>query len=180
MQPRSRNSLDFRANLTAAQRSAAKTFAGCSNLTGAPCSNGQAAYWYSQGCFIGCPSCDHQSGRRQTDLCKKGMVGMLPDRAIAVNRNATRNSPYDIYRHNPWRAPGYAPVADACGLAGGTPWPSDAPEEGRYVTTDFAHHGMRGSDLPALDTGVTWKIGGTAEVTWNVKFNHGGGYSYRL
>ena len=26
----------------------------------------------------------------------------------------------DIYQHNPWRAPGAAPVADACGLAGGT------------------------------------------------------------
>ena len=45
---------------------------------------------------------------------------MLPDNAIAVNRNAERNSIYDIYRHNPWRAPGYAPVANPCGLAGGT------------------------------------------------------------
>ena len=25
----------------------------------------------------------------------------------------------DAYRYNPWRAPGYAPVIDACGQAGG-------------------------------------------------------------
>jgi hypothetical protein len=46
---------------------------------------GQAAFWYSQGCFIGCPECDHVSGRRQTDICKKGFVGQLPTHAIAVN-----------------------------------------------------------------------------------------------
>ena len=31
-----------------------------------------------------------------------------------------------------------------------------------------------------MDTGVEWKVGGTAEVTWQVLNNHGGGYSYRL
>jgi hypothetical protein len=134
--------------------------------------------------FIGCPECDHESGRRQTDLCKKGFVGMLPDRAISVNRDAAigqlRNSKLDIYRHNPWRAPGYAPVANACGLAGGTPWSTKATEEGEYRNTTFAHHGMEGTDLPELPTGVEWHIGGEAEVTWNIDFNHGGGYSYRL
>ena len=54
---------------------------------------------------------------------------------------------------SPWRAPGAAPVANACGLAGGTPWGSDAPEEGKYVNTSFAHHGMAGTDLPPLPTG---------------------------
>lgn len=141
---------------------------------------GQSAYWYSQGCFIGCPECDHVSGRRQTDLCGSGFVGQIPDNAISVNRNATRNSAYDIYRHNPWRAPGFAPVADACGLAGGTPWGPDVPEEGRYYNTSNAHHGMRGSELPELPTGTVWKAGGTAEVVWQVRFNHGGGYSYVL
>lgn len=42
-------------------------------------------YCSDQGCFIGCPECDHVSGRRQTDLCKKGFVGQLPSHAIAVN-----------------------------------------------------------------------------------------------
>eukprot|EP00658_Telonema_sp_P-2_P000560 TRINITY_DN10210_c0_g1_i2.p1 TRINITY_DN10210_c0_g1~~TRINITY_DN10210_c0_g1_i2.p1 ORF type:complete len:147 (+),score=21.48 TRINITY_DN10210_c0_g1_i2:405-845(+) len=39
---------------------------------------------------------------------------------------------------------------------------------------------MKGSDLPAMPTGTEWKIGGIAEVTWQVRNNHGGGYQYRL
>jgi len=113
-------------------------------------------------------------------LCHSGFVGQLPDKAIAVNRNVARNSKYDIYRHNPWRAPGFAPVADACGLAGGTPWPDPAPEEGVYATTPNAKHGMRGIDLPEMPTGTVWKAGGEATVVWQTRFNHGGGYSYRL
>ena len=72
---------------------------------------------------------------------------------------------------SPWRAPGYAPVADACGLAGGTPWAAMAPEEGQYVNTTHASHGMRGVDLPPMDTGTVWKAGGTAEVVFAIKFN---------
>ena len=60
----------------------------------------------------------------------------------SVNRNATAGSPQDIYKHNPWRAPGTAPVGDACGLAGGTPWLPEVPEAGDYTKTKFAHHGV--------------------------------------
>jgi len=188
VEPRSRNSVDWTEVPNDGGKGIHNTHQDCSNLTSTPeknvvCNNGQAVYWYSQGCFIGCPECDHKSGRRQTDLCKKGFVGQLPDYAIAVNRNSTpgfRNSKYDIYRHNPWRAPGFAPVADACGLAGGTPWGGDAPEEGQYVNTTHAYHGMKGTDLKPLETGTIWKAGGEAEVVFAVKFNHGGGYAYRL
>lgn len=108
--PRSRNSIDAFVVPPAQQRGwgfKGGTPGACANITGEPCRNGQSAFWYSQGCFIGCPECDHQSGRRQTDLCKKGFVGQLPTNAIAVNgffANGTaveRNSIYDIYRHNP-------------------------------------------------------------------------------
>ena len=68
-------------------------------------------------------------------------------------------------RHNPWAAPGTAPVADACGLAGGTPWPQEVSEAGDYTATVFAHHGMNGTVLSPLETGVRWRIGGVAEVT---------------
>jgi hypothetical protein len=97
-----------------------------------------------------------------------------------VNLNAKAGSPEDIYKHNPWRAPGTAPVADACGLAGGTPWPEEVSEAGVYTKTKFAHHGMNGTQLKPLDTGVRWKIGGEGEVTWQIENNHGGGYSWRL
>ena len=92
------------------------------------------------------------------------------------------DSPEDIYKHNPWRAPGSAPVGNACGFAGGTPWLPEGPEAGDYTTTKYAHHGMAGTELKPLPTGsqATWTIGGTAEVTWQVDNNHGGGYAYRL
>merc|ERR1712070_1027937 len=87
----------------------------------------------------------------------------------------------DIYRHNPWRAPGTAPVGDACGFAGGTPWPEDVGEAGVYTETVYSHHGMKGSTLKSLnETEVTWTIGGQAEVTIQIENNHGGGYHYRL
>lgn len=170
--PRSRNSIDYLVNVNTQN---------CANITGDKCQNGQASFWYSQGCFIGCPTCDHMSGRRQTDLCGLGKVATLNDpKYRSVNRNATAQGPNDIYKHNPWRAPGSAPVANACGLAGGTPWGQDVAEAGDYVNTSFAHHGMAGTDLPPMDTGVVWNIGGTAEVTWQIRNNHGGGYQYRL
>ena len=43
---------------------------------------------------------------------------------------------FDIYKHNPWRAPGSAPVLDACGLAGGTPWGGDVAEWGGFDCFD--------------------------------------------
>ena len=110
--PRSRNSIDAFASIPPGGH----TFAPCTNITGEACNNGQSAYFYSQGCFIGCPECDHVSGRRQTDLCKKSFVGQLPTHAIAINgfspngSAVPRDSVFDIYRHNPWRAPGHAPV----------------------------------------------------------------------
>ena len=121
------------------------------------------------------------SGRRQTDLCGRGMQAEVNNPLHrTVNRNATAGSPEDIYRHNPWRAPGAAPTAGACGLAGGTPWGADVPEAGFYTNTTFAHHGMDGTALPPMPTGVVWKLGGNGTVAWNVRNNHGGGYSYRL
>lgn len=177
--PRARNSVDYLAGVNAPK--AWPSDGGCVNNTGGPCHNGQAPFWYSQGCFIGCPECDHLSGRRQVDLCGKGKQATINDPKFrTVNRDAVAGSPQDLYKHNPWRAPGTAPVANACGLAGGTPWADDVSEAGVYTTTEFAHHGMKGTDLKPLDTGVQWKIGGQAEVVWQPENNHGGGYSWRL
>jgi len=172
--PRARNSIDYLAQVNTES---------CANITGAPCHNGEASFWYSQGCFIGCPTCDHMSGRQQVDLCGLGKKATLNDPNLrSVNRNATAGSPEDIYKHNPWRAPGNAPVADACGLAGGTPWGGDVSEEGVYTNTSFAHHGMKGTTLKPLPDYVppSWTIGGEVEVTWQIRNNHGGGYQYRL
>ena len=53
------------------------------------------------------------------------------------------------------RAPGSAPSANPCGLAGGTPWLPEVSEAGDYTKTKYAHHGMAGTELPPMDTGVT-------------------------
>lgn len=177
--PRSRNSVDYLVGVNSPKDWPSN--AHCANITGDKCENGQADFWYSQGCFIGCPTCDNESGRRQIDLCGLGMKATLNDpKYRSVNRNATAGSKEDIYKHNPWRAPGSAPVANACGLAGGAPGLKEGAEAGDYTTTKYAHHGMSGTDLPSMDTGVEWKRGSSQEVTWQVENNHGGGYSYRL
>jgi len=172
--PLSRNAVDSFVNVNT-QR--------CSNITGAACNNGQASFWYSQGCFIGCPTCDNDSGRRQIDLCNGGKKQTLTDpKYWSVNRDAVPFSAEDIYQHNPWRAPGTAPVMDACGLAGGSYSRQAGKEAGDYVETKFAQHGDIGTEvlkpLPGY-TPPTFKIGGTAEVTWAIRNNHGGGYQYR-
>ena len=100
-------------------------------------------------------------GRIQADLCGTGMKATLNDpEHRTVNRNATAGSEFDIYKHNPWRFPGSAPVVDACGLAGGTPWHGNVSEWGDYVPTEHASHGDFGSlDLPEMDSGVRWQAG---------------------
>ena len=167
--PRPRNSLDYLLTPHGGEGPHA-----CSNMTGAACRNGQSAFWYSQGCFIGCPTCDHTSGRRQTDLCGLGMQPTNNGDARSLNRYATPQAPDDIYQHNPWRAPGTAPVADACGLAGGTPWGWNVSEAGLFINSSLAHHGMRGTALPRMPTGTMWIIGGFGNVSWNVQNNHVG------
>ena len=154
----------------------------CANASepGAPCDIGQSCYWYSQGCFIGCPSCDSVSGRRQVDLCGLGWKATLPVEFRTVNIDSVPDSDQDIYKHNPWRSPGTAPVVDACGLAGGTPGSANVSEWGDYVNTLYAQHGARGSELGPIGESAVWRQGGTAEVTWQVTANHGGGYAYRL
>ena len=54
--------------------------------------------------FIGCPTCDNLSGRRQVDLCGLGKKQTLTDpKYWSVNRDAVPGSPNDIYKHNPVR-----------------------------------------------------------------------------
>ena len=127
----------------------------------AGCANGQACYWYQQGCFIGCEQCDSLSGRVQSDICRSGKEPTINDPELCtVNRRNVGHPTLDIYKHNPWRAPGSAPVMDSCGLAGGTPWGADVAEAGDYINTTIARHGDRGSKvLPKSDAHTVWKIG---------------------
>jgi hypothetical protein len=66
--PRSRNSVDYLVGVNTPKDWPSN--AHCANITGDKCENGQADFWYSQGCFIGCPTSDNESGRRQIDLLR--------------------------------------------------------------------------------------------------------------
>jgi len=185
VKPRSRNSVDWLVGVNVPAHWTSDRDG--VNITGKEYDNGQGAFWYSQGCFIGCAECDHLNGRQQSSVCgNNDFKGTLDPQYRTVNRKSTPGSPEDIYRHNPWRAPGLAPVGDACGLAGGTPWLPEVGEAGVYTTTKFAHHGMNGTLLKPLHEEapwfkpVQWKIGGQEEVSWQLENNHGGGYSWRL
>lgn len=51
----------------------------------------------------------------------------------------------------------------------------------RYVNTSLSKQGDLGSkSLPPAETETVWTIGETAEVSWAIEANHGGGYQYRL
>lgn len=95
------------------------------------------------------------------------------------NIDVEAGSAADVYRHNPWRAPGNAPVFDPCGMAGGGP--HQQPGEAKYTPTKFAKQGDRGTEvLPPAPTGIVWKIGTNVTTKWSIRANHGGGYQYRI
>jgi hypothetical protein len=155
---------------------------GCASGLGTRSSgNGQGCFWFSQGCTIGCSVCDnatqHTHGKA---TCRTPMEPILNDpSARTVNREAVAGSVNDSYRYNPWRAPGYAPVNDACGMAGGGP--KAGPGEGHFYTVPWAEQGDLGSRvLPKSAPGTVWTAGSMVEVGWGIRYNHGGGYQYRL
>jgi hypothetical protein len=97
------------------------------------------------------------------------------------NTQAECGSPDDIYFYSPWRAPGTAPVIDACGVAGGRHPGQGAGGAGAdYMNTSLSKQGDLGSKLPAMKPTATWKVGAQVEAGWTVSAHHGGGYAYRL
>ena len=83
---------------------------------------GQPCLWWSQGCTIGCETCTgilKSPGR----YCNGTLEPTLPKWAWTMNVNGKDSKDpkdKDSYRYFPWRYPGAAPVADPCGMAGGT------------------------------------------------------------
>jgi hypothetical protein len=77
-------------------------------------------------------------------------------------------------KYNPWRAPGFSPVMDPCGMVSGDQ--NHAP----YYHPEIKD-GTKGSELPELNTPKPqWPQGSEQDVAWNIIANHGGGYAYRL
>lgn len=190
------------------------------NISG---SNGQACYWFSNGCAIGCDACDGSTrGPIPTFQCVEGQsadscdviplqsphkIQFGPKAPICgaqapaprapgssmnaticdpklrtVNTGAECGSASDYFYYSPWRAPGYAPVIDSCGSAGGRlPGQGAGGFGAGYVNTAHSKVGDLGSKtLKRLPTNTSWAAGKTYEVAWAIQANHGGGYSYRL
>ena len=116
-------------------------------------------------------NCKHRT--TNATICKESLR--------TANTQAACGSPDDFYYFSPWRAPGSAPVIDACGSAGGR-WPGMGlgGAGAQFQNNSFAREGDKGSTLPALASQAEWVAGASYEVGWTVMANHGGGYQYRL
>jgi len=178
------------------------------NVSGA---NGQACFWFSNGCTTGCSACDGSTRgpipvfhevdgkilpvKNATDSGTGKAVAKLPACSLAQSKNATVCDPAqrtvnteaecggddDFYFYSPWRAPGSAPVIDACGTAGGrVPGQGPGGYGAEFVNTTHAQLGDLGSELPHMPSGVTWRAGSSVDVAWTLQANHGGGYGWRL
>jgi len=104
----------------------------------------------------------------------------LPRHAWTLNMGAVEGSKEDAYRFNPWRAPGYAPIVDPCGQAGGKLASQHIGGDSTFTENKFAKMGDLGSHLPPSVKKAQWIAGSTVEVAWGPLYNHGGGYQYRL
>jgi len=157
--------------------------AACTNGT-EPCDSGQSAFWFSQGCTIGCKACTGNGSRipnndQCPDLPKPPPHLLLDPTYRTTNQHTTFGSHEDFWRFNPWRAPGQAPVFDPCGMAGGSTIARF--NAGEYNTTRYAKQGDLGSEvLRPRPSGTVWKRDSIARVRWQQSANHGGGYQFRL
>jgi len=139
--------------------------------------------WFNEGCAIGCKSCmglkcDHIGVSAFGKCCPEQMRPTLHDEKLRTYKNILGVIP--AYEHTPWRAPGFAPVYDPCGTAGGVIAGVD-PGPGANLPPPGIKQGISYQDLPEMPGLKTeWAAGSVQDVAWGINANHGGGYSYRL
>lgn len=145
---------------------------GCQPINGTGPQDGPCG-WYSQGCQPGCDTCKPECGHAASGLglcCKGVMEPTVSDPRLRTYDDLLDR--FDVgFRYNPWRSPGWAPVMDPCGEAGGQ-------EPGAGI--QGFEPGAKGSEVLPVGTGAAWPAGSVQEVSWGLYANHGGGYSYRL
>jgi len=158
--------------------------------------DGQSCLWWSQGCSIGCEKCATESSDVRVSgnppqagkigfrkrYCNSTLQPTLPRHAWTLNMDVEEGAEEDSYRYNPWRAPGFAPVVDPCGQAGGEYGFQKIGGDSVFYNTSLAGKGALGSQLPpiARENRTRWAAGSWVEVAWGARYNHGGGYQYRL
>ena len=135
--------------------------------------------WFNVGTTIGCSEPDGGakggSNPNKVDRCGSGMKATINHpKYRTLNREAEAGSEEDWTKFNPWRAPGHAPVYDACGRASGSY--QATPGKGEFTDTKYAKLGDLGSRvLPKYDTGTVWEAGSIVETRTSFRANHGGG-----
>ena len=130
--------------------------------------NGQPCLWFQQGCSPGCKTCTGTNGHTTKPLCS---TFMEPTNVNASTRTEDPTDPKSFH-YSPWRSPGHAPVADACGLAGGTSVAHQGPGEAVFTPNGVAKQGDKGSEvLPKGPPQEIWKAGTAVEVSWGIRFN---------
>eukprot|EP01051_Picozoa_sp_SAG22_P001609 SAG22_NODE_65_length_23128_cov_51.766609_4_plen_254_part_00 len=134
--------------------------------------------------YHGCPACSAEmptaGNYYGAPNCNSTSVPTLPDEFATWNipDKATGKRPSkfgDWTAFHPWRAPGRAPVADPCGVAGAY----KLPVGGGGQTPIGAKQGDKGSGLP-VGVVTDWKAGAVEEVGFMLGANHGGGYLYSV
>jgi len=128
-----------------------------------------------------------KAGFRKTYCAAPTTKAVLPKEYWTMNTHAVPFADNDSYQFNPWRAPGQAPVIDPCGQAGGKYKQTPVGGDSVFVSVNVAGKayamGALGSEVlpptPEKDV-TTWKVGSTPRVAWGMRYNHGGGYQYRL
>ena len=71
-------------------------------------------------------------------------------------------------------APGYAPVVDACGMAGGKGPHQSIGGDSSFTTTKLSKMGDKGSIVLKPSANKTrWVAGTSVEVAWGIRYNHG-------
>lgn len=141
-------------------------------------------YMFNEGCFPGLDACfDGPPSEDPADYAGL-MHPTVVDEAERTYANETREWIFrrvslstDVFPSNPWRAPGYAPVSDSCGVFGGTPRGKSVGNGAAFVTWAG---GERGTELSESEDQETWARGSVVEASFQIAANHGGGYQYRL
>jgi len=159
------------------------------NVMGPGCPGGSCLF-FVQGAGIGCHNVTGMSTKDgiidavlpwRTGPCPEHAEPTIPLRDRTYNKQFKMFSPsswVDWTKFNPWRFPGSAPVADACGIAGG--WTTEGPVGSGGTAPFGVPQGMPGSNLSKLLKETVWIAGSVAEVALAIQANHGGGYQYRL
>jgi hypothetical protein len=134
------------------------------------------AWTWSQGkCYLKSSAAGRAAGSGMTSGALSVRSPMEPTIASPLLRTMAPldgAGPDDAYRYNPWRAPGFAPVVDSCGMAGGRHTSDPGGGDADFEAVPWATMGDLGSRVLAQgQPRAHWTAGDTVEVSWAIRYN---------